>query len=299
MLSTATRSDVAHAIGRATAFFAERETRAGVLARRLLGTASTRDAVLADHLTRERRQRTRMDGSTDGSLVKSAWTALELLQLDCPPDHAGVVRTMGWVLARQSQPGRFGEECSDERHAQGLCQHFLSGFFSPGPTDVGVAPLSFPSGVTVHGEEEARFAASCFALRVVLRARQERRQTVLDHVRSLLNLGQVWSGWGGRWPPDLVLFALSGLAQAPLELQDRVEGLAAQVARRQRADGSWAGADLIHAVDVMLTLPTAHAAVRAAVPQICRLSHDGEIFEDPEAEERSLIALRGLKAAAA
>ena len=56
---------------------------------------------------------------------------------------------------------------------------------------------------------------------------------------------------------------------------------------------------MIHAVDVMLTLPTAHAAVRAAVPQICRLSHDGEIFEDPEAEERSLIALRGLKAAAA
>mgnify|MGYP006174181363 CR=1 FL=1 len=43
------------------------------------------------------------------------------------------------------------------------------------PVDVPLGPLTFPVGITIREETDARFAASCFALQAVLRARQERR----------------------------------------------------------------------------------------------------------------------------
>ncbi len=296
-MSTSARPAIAAARARLADFFAPRQTRAGVTARRLLGAAAPGDPVLADHLIREMRERTRMDGSTDGSLVKSSWTLLGLVQLDCPPDHASVVRTGGWILARQNQPGRFGEGCDDERHNRGLCQHALAGFFTPGSVDDLIAPLTFPIGVTLADEGEARFAASCLALRAMLRARQERRQGIVDHVVSLLNLGEIWGGWAGPWSPDLVLFALGGVASAPLDHREKVERLADQVARRQRKDGAWDVADDIHAADVMLAIPsaTAQAAVKAAGPVIAAMV--GELATDAT-EERSLVALRALLASA-
>ena len=213
-----------------------------------------------------------------------------------PQTRRLVVRVVGWLLARQQQAGRFGEGCTDDRHARGLCHHFLSGFFSPASPEEPVAPLAFPFGTTLRDEAEARFAASCFALRAVLRARQERRPGVLDHVTGLLSMGQVWGGWGGPWSQDAVLFALGGVAHAPLDYRERVERLAGGIARRQRPDGHWNGADQILALDVMLSIPAemAQAAVRAALPGLCSQAREGTLFADPATEDRSLIALRAL-----
>jgi hypothetical protein len=156
--------------------------------------------------------------------------------------------------------------------------------------------LTTPVGVTIREENHARFVASCLALRAALRARQGKRQGVLDHVSALLNLGEMWGGWGGPWPGDVVLFALSAVAPAPLEYRERVERLAGQIARRQRKDGAWDGTDPIHAIDVMLSIPSAaaQAAVRAALTQVLSLVRDGELFTDTVVEERSLVALRAL-----
>jgi hypothetical protein len=287
-------------LARAQAFFAERQTRPGVLARRILGTALPGDTQLVGHLERERRRRTRMDGSVEGSLVTTAWTAMELLQLEYPPDHAGVVRIVGYVLARQGQPGRFGEGCTEERHARGVCQHFLPGFFSPAPIDVPLGPLTFPIGVTVRQEDEARFAASCFALQTVLRARHERRQPVRDHVLALLELTPLWNAWGGDWAPDLVFFALAAVAAGPLDYRDRVDEVTGWVADRQRSDGTWAGADPVHALDAMLRVPNdpARSAVHRGRQVVEQLADEGALFAEDDQEERSLVALRVLAAAA-
>ena len=64
-----------------------------MLARRMLGVEAPEEDVLVEHLIRERRRYTRMDGSSQGSLMTTAWATWELLQLDCPADHAVVVRT--------------------------------------------------------------------------------------------------------------------------------------------------------------------------------------------------------------
>jgi hypothetical protein len=282
-------------------YFRDRMTRAGLLARRLLGLATPQDAELAEHLIRERRHRTRLDGSMDGALVPTAWAAWELLQLGAPADNAGVVRTIGFLLGRQDQPGRiFGEGCRPYTHEHRICCHYLSGFFSAGPEESPIAPLTFPTGVTIAGEREARFAASCFALRSVIRAGEDGREGVRRHVASLLQLPEVWSGSGTElWNQNLAFFALGGVALAPLDLREAAARAVAQVAGQQRPDGTWEGADLLHALDMLLLAPTqeARTAVRRAAPAVASLLKEETLLEGTAGEERGLIALRALASA--
>lgn len=282
-------------------FFRPRQTRAGVLARRLFQIPTPEDEELVEHLVRERRRQTRLDGSLDGSLVATAWAAWELLQLDCPPDHAGVVRTVGYLLGQQDQPGRYGEGCDPRRHERRTCHHEVSGFFSPGTVDQKIAPLTFPSGVTVEGESEARFAASCFALRTVLKAQEDRRASVRRHLDSLLKLPDLWSGWGKKWPPDLVFFAVGALALAPWELRARAAPAISYVVNNQNRDGSWSGASPFHAVDMLALAPAPEAreAVARTAPLLCSLIQEPAVLEGPAGEELALITLRALKAAEA
>ena len=298
MTVTDQMSDIDRAIQRTQAFFRGRQTKAGVLARQMV-RPDPGDAALTEHLIRERRLRTRMDGSIEGSLILTACTVCELLELRCPLDHAAVVRTLGFVLARQDQAGHAFEGCSPERHAQQLCHHYVSGFFSAAPRDRELAPLAFPSGVEVSGEEEARFAASCFALRVVLRAREERRDGVRRHLESIVALTSDWQPGGGGWSVDLVLFALSGLALAPPQYRGHMARLTEGVAALQQPTGEWQQAHMFHALDVLLAIPTpaAQECVRKAVPHLSGLQRDSGAFDEADSEAKALIALRAMKLA--
>jgi hypothetical protein len=297
MAATLTREQTA-ARARLTDYYRDRQTRAGVLARRILGITLPQDADLTAHLISERRRRTRLDGSVDGALIPTAWLAWELLQLESPTDHAGVVRTVGFLLTQQDQPGRFfGEGCRPYLHERRLCNHYVGGFFSAGAPEHPVAPVTLPVGVPVTEEQQARFAASCFALRTVMRAGEDRREGVQRHAASLLDIPGLWSEWGGgAWSPDVTLFALGAIALAPLDLRERSAQAASQIIARQQADGSWPGADLFHALDMLMLVPTAEAraAVRRAAPQLCSRVKDGETPSGDAGEERGLIALRAL-----
>ena len=294
------RGERSAARARLAEYFRERKTRAGVLARRLLNAPAPDDAVLAEHLIRERRMQSRIDGSMDGGLIGTAWAAWELLQLEAPTDQAGVVRTVGFLLGRQEQPGRiFGEGCRPYMHERRLCSHYLGGFFSAAPEEHPLAPLTFPSGVVVSDERGARFAASCFALRVVIRAGEDRREGVQRHVASLLDLDSLWSWEDEAWTPDARLFAFGAIASAPLAQRDRAAQRRAGVLERQGPDGSWPGADPFHALDMVLQGPTpeARAAVARAAPLLSGLILEDDALEREAGEERGLIALRALTVA--
>jgi hypothetical protein len=290
-----TASAIDNAVDAVAEFFRDRESRCGVLARRILGLRRPADDDLRDHLVRERRRRTRMDGSVGGSLVDTAWLAWELLELGCPSDHAAVLRTLGFVASRQDAPGHFAEGCTERAHEARLCRHYLGGFFSPGSRDVAVAPLSFPSGLVVAGEARARFAASCFALRSALRGGEERRTTVVRHVDALLTLDALWEARTEEWPLDLALFGLGALAFAPLGTRSSVAPLIARVLDRQAADGSWPGTDPWHALDMLVAMPVERVRLgvqRAVGPILAAQDASGAFGGDHE--ERTFIALRAL-----
>jgi len=268
---------VDHALERAARFFAQRETIAGVVARRVLGQPAPRDADLADHLIRERRRRSRLDGSLGGSLVLTARALWELLELGAERDHAAVVRLAGFLLQQQDRPGRWSDD-----GAAG------TGFFSPGLRTSPIAPLQLPSGTVFTDEEDARFVASCLALRAVLRAGHENRGPVIKHLESLLRLRIL--------EPHLGFVVLAAFGMAPPSYWTRIEPLVAEAARHQRDDGTWPDVTSFHAVDLLMSVPTraARALVVRAAPYLASHQTPSGAFDPTENEAMALIGLRAL-----
>ncbi len=290
-------TELNRALDSVAAFFESRQTRAGVVARRLLGSARPDDERLISQLISERRRKTRLDGGIGGWVSATTWSAWELLQLGCPPDHMGLSRMIGYLLARQDAPGRFGEGCSERRHKLGYCHHFISGFFSPGSKDETAAPLVFPSGAVITKEWDARFAVSCFALRTVLHARQERRDAVRRHIDSLVFLAERWEQDEFPVNRDVAFTAMAAIAAAPLGQRERAVRIAERLIERQRPDGTWENASHYHAVDALLALSTPiaqEAMIRAAQKIVADQRPDGS-FDEQVNEEIALIALRAIR----
>ncbi len=284
------------AIERLRLFFAEGATRQAVLARQVLGEPATGDEVLARRLADDMRAETRMDGSIAGEVVATIWRAHELMDLGCAGDHAGTVRVLGWVLDLQAKPGAFSDGCSAPRHAQRTCEHFISGFFSPGPWVQRFAPVMLPNGKVFRAEPAARFAVSCLALRAALRGRLEHRPQVRQHLLSLIQLHEHWHDWNGYLAPDAIIAGIHALAFSSAEHGEVRSRLATFVAANQGDDGSWLQADLFHTLDALhaLNTPEAHAAVRRAVPALLGRQRIDGSFGSTAQQERALIALRAL-----
>ncbi|MCZ6915625.1 MAG: hypothetical protein O7I93_02510 [Gemmatimonadetes bacterium] len=269
-----------------------------MVARQLLGITRPDDDRLADHLIRERRRKTRLDGSVDGALQDTAWSAWALLRLGCTKGHAGLDRMIGFLLSRQDQPGRFGEGCSERRHPIANCMHFMSGFFSPGPVDRAIAPLALPTQAVILTEFGARFAVSCIALRTVLRAGEDQRGAVVAHIESLFHLVDGWQQQS-QFPDslDLVFTTLGALGLAPLEYRERVEKTADLIIGLQNAEGTWGGTSIFHALDGMMAIRSdaAQRAIGRALPHVLALQRASGAFDDAESDELALIALRAVR----
>jgi hypothetical protein len=261
-------------------YFADRRTRQGLLARRLLSRLVPADAALADHLVRERRVATRMDGSLGGNLVRTAWAAWELIDLGHDQQSAGTVRLVGYLLSRLGQA------------PAGDPPMFVSA------DAMEAAPVPLPSGCVFDDPGDAVFAAGALALKVVLRAGGEERPAIRSHVLALRGSESLWALRAGHRPVDLAAAALGALALAPLDLRDQLETGARVIAAAQDKDGTWPDADFFHVLEAMIATgaPAAHETVQRAVPALlARQASDGSFGEH---EERALIALRALLRAA-
>jgi hypothetical protein len=250
------------------AFFVDRDTRPGILARQLTGREKPGDARLAEILAGERRARTRMDGSIDGSLVRTAWTAWELMDLGAHALHGGLDRVVSWALAQVES----GTQPSD------------------------AAPLTLPNGAVIPEAEGAAFAARCLGLRVLLRARREARPRIAQLVDELASAPQ---------PPtlDLSACALAALALMPPPHRRHLDGLVHRLGRAQGSDGGWKEADLFHMLEalVLAGIRPARVVVAQAAPALGTGLRDDGSFDDPPHDalhdERALIALRALQIA--
>jgi len=311
------------AVERVTAYFDARDTRAGVTARRLLARPRPDEDRLAAALVRERRAKIRSDGSVDGDLVATAWLAWELMELGVAHDAEPLRRTVKWLLGRQDRDG--SQCCLPRRQELKVNEHSVGGFFAYRASGRTVRRLVLPNGAAAVSDQGARFMASCFALRSVLRAGQMEAEAlaqapangrprvaaaakrksapgVLDlplvrrHVGSLLALPKMWDAWGGLWQPTLTVGALAAIAWAPLPFRAQLPILAEHLALNQKPDGSWRNLDMIPAVDALVAvrLPQAREAVALAAPKLARLqTPKGTIGSGALAEERTLAALRG------
>jgi hypothetical protein len=315
------------AVERATAYFDARDSRPGVVARRLLGRPRADDEKLAAAMVRERRAKIRSDGSVGGDLVATAWLAWELMDLGRGLDDESVRRTTKWLLGRQDKDG--AECCLPRRHALADGAHSIGGFFAYRSAGRTVRRLVLPNGAAAVSDQGARFMASVFALRAVLRAGQleadaQAQRTaagrapfvgraklaaapraplnvleqplVRRHIGSLLELPKMWDTWGGLWQPTLTVGALAAIAWSPLPFRNQIPILAEHLALNQKPDGSWRNLDTVAAVDALVSvpLPQAREAVALAAPKLAKEQNQkGTIGSGPYVEERTLAALRG------
>lgn len=288
-------SSATEAIERLSLFFAERPTRQGILARQVLRRTAPGDDALTRRLLEVMRNETRMDGSVTGAVVPTIWRAHEFMDLGYRGDETSCARIMGWILQLQQKPGAFSQGCDRIRHTNRVCEHFISGFFSPAPPEHRLAPVMLPNGKVFRAEAAARFAVSCLALRAVLRARFD-GTTINQHVLSLIQLHELWNDWDGYFAADAIVAGIHALAFVPEPHRAILSQLAALVAARQAEDGSWPNADLFHTLEALLALGTAEAraAVRQAVPALLSRQRTDGSFGSTAQQERALIALRSL-----
>lgn len=277
-------------------FFAAASTRQALLARQALGDPSPEDDMLAGRLVDDMRAETRMDGSIAGAVVPTIWRAHELMDLGCEGNHAGTVRVLGWILGLQGKPGAFSDGCTPARHAHRVCEHFISGFFSPAAPEERLTPVMLPNGKVFRTEPAARFAISCLALRAALRGRLEGRPLIERHLLSLLQFQEQWQDWNGYFAGDAIVAGIHALAFVPGSHREILPQLASTLAANQAEDGSWPNADLFHTLEALLALGTAeaHAAVRRAVPVLLARQRVDGSFGTTAQQERALIALRAL-----
>jgi hypothetical protein len=288
-------SPATEAIERLSLYFAELPTRQGVLARRALRRPGSGDEALTRRLLEKMRNETRLDGSVTGAVVPTIWRAHEFMDLGYRGDETSCARIMGWILQLQQKPGAFSQGCNPVRHANRVCEHFISGFFSPAPPEQRVAPVMLPNGKVFRAEPAARFAVSCLALRAVLRGHFD-GAAIDQHVLSLIQLHELWNDRNGYFAADAIVAGVHALAFAPEPHRAIRSQLAVLVAVRQAVDGSWPNADLFHTLEALLALDTAEAraAVRQAVPALLSRQRADGSFGSTAQEERALIALRSL-----
>jgi hypothetical protein len=283
-------------VERLALYFGAMRTRQGILARAALGTPDAGDAELAEELAAGMAAELRADGSAGGAAVPTIRRAHELLDLGRPPSDPAVARVLEWLMERQGKPGAYGEGCDKARHAQRLCEHWLRGFFAPAAVAERLAPITLPNGKVYRAEPAARFAISCLGLRAALRAGFGDRPGVVQHLESLRELAEQWTGWTGFFAPDVIVAGLHALTLGGPSYRETVRTLVDMVAAHQREDGLWPSADLFATLEALLAsgLPAAHAAVRRTLPALGeRQRVDGTLGPTAQ-QERALIGLRAL-----
>lgn len=283
-------------VERLARYFRPLRTRQGVLARAALGTPDADDGALASRLADGLAAELRPDGSVGGAVVPTIWRGQELLDLGRGQDDPAVARILAWLLERQGKPGAYGAGCDKERHAQRVCEHWMGGFFATASATERLAPITVPNGKVFRAEPAARFAVSCLALGVALRAGLLQRPAIRQHLESLRTLAEQWTEWTGFFAPDVILGGLHALALGGPDYRPTVETLVELVAAHQGGDGEWPNADLFLALEALVASggPRARAAVRRAAPALAERQRPDGSFGAMAREERALIGLRAL-----
>jgi hypothetical protein len=257
-----------------------------IIARREAGVPQPADAANAAVLARELTRFAGPDGSWGSDML---WTAESLLLMrELVPEPAGEERRVvdagcAWLLARQDQPGRFGEGCDPIMHEAALCEHFVTGFFSASPPGATLAGVTLASGGRFPNDGAARFGISCLALQALLvwGVRDPAVDRHLTPLRAII----ARHAPAPNGPIDLAAYAVgvAAVAEATTSEPGRVAALAGltRLAAQQRADGSWPGVDLFHVLQVLLRatrllhrLPAADAAILRAAGMLSLMVGD-------------------------
>jgi hypothetical protein len=249
-----TASPVADALTRTERLLLEQPVLESFIARREAGETRHDDQETADALAAELAAHQSPDGSWGGSLQHTAEALLLLSELSPSARMSDeIARGLAWLRARRREEGVFGEPCTPDQHAAGICRHFAGGFFSPGPSNVSFAGTTLSNGLRLASDSDARLGLSALALRAVLAHSSASTDDLLqvDALRRIADL--LFRDPNGISVPA-ALTVITTLALAPRNATHLsiVHGALSRLVRLQRGDGSWPGAEMFHVAETLL-----------------------------------------------
>jgi len=282
------------AVDRGRGWLSERRDYYGYLARR---DRSRGAPELARHLRGDLLAKQGRDGRWgSGDLAASAEALWQLLDLTLPSNAASVTRGLDWLYGRRDGDGAYGSGCAPARHAQRLCEHYISGFFSPGPSD-DPQEITLPNGQSVTSDVGARLLTSERALRSALRANptDPRASRSVTGLRSL----PLYLEYGGAFTPAVLIGALQALAWADgLHSSELNVGLQL-LADEQDNDGTWSNVEFFFVLETLLEVRHLLSArmFSRAVPRLLESQHKNGTWGRRHAAAQTWIAVRVLEEA--
>lgn len=246
-------------------------------------------------------------GAWGGELLTTAEALLTIHELrsagQVVEQDPAIGRTHDWIASRRGVAGSWADGCSPDRHRQGLCHHFIGGFFSPAPPEVPYAEARLRVGARLTGDSEVRLVSSITALRSALSWGVRARDDAL-HLAALRHLVRTW---GDDPSANLSTGSLLAAVHALIISGTVEDGEAAEwglrlICGKQRGDGSWVETDAFQALDVISAAVDADVCVelmRRALWHGARLliatqQDDGSWGADHGAR-RALVAWRALR----
>ncbi len=257
--------EIQDAVDRGRDRLGERHDYYGFLARQ----DATRGAPeLARHLRGDLLAKQDRDGSWgDGDLGVSTDALWLLLDLGMAAGSAPVTRGLNWLYDRRGEEGSYGSGCTPAKHEQRLCEHYLSGFFSPGPSDEPLE-LVLPNGQAVHSDVGARLLASQRALRSALRADSSdpRASESVAGLRSV----PLYMEYGGGFAAPLLVGALQALAWAGGPHSSELTVGLETLSNAQEKDGTWPKVEFFFVLETLLEIkhPQAVQMLRRSLPRL-------------------------------
>jgi hypothetical protein len=258
------------AVDRARDWLVERRDYYGYLARRDSGRGAPE---LAWHLRGDLRAKQGPDGSwNEEDLAASAEALWRLLDLGLPSDSPVVEKALDWLYGRRDQEGAYGSGCTPARHEGRICEHYISGFFSPGPSDQ-PQEVTLDNGQSVTSDVGARLLMSERALRTALRAwPADPRAT--GSVLGLRGL-PLYLEYGGSYTPAVLVGALQALAGREGVHSSELEAGLESLAGAQEKDGGWPNVEFFFVLETLLEMrhPAAERMLRQAAPRLLETQH--------------------------
>gem|GEM_PF-363036 len=258
------------AIEAAREWLGERRDYCGYLARR----DATRGAPeLARHLRGDLMAKQGSDGSwNDGDLAASAEAIWRLLDLGLGADSLAVSRGLDWLYSRRDAEGAYGSGCTPARHEQRVCEHYISGFFSPGPSDE-PQEITLSNGQVVTADASARLLASARGLRSALRAKPDdpRANASVSGLRGL----PLYLEYGGTFTPAVLVGALQALAWVEGVWASELEAGLETLVAAQEEDGCWPNVEFFFVLETLLEInhPLAQRMLKRTIPRILESQH--------------------------
>ena len=283
--------DVWSAAESARAWLARLSDYLGYMVRRQSGRGAPE---LAGHLRGDILARQREGSWDEGDLVQTAEALWQLMELGLRPEAPATSRALEWMYSRRDLDGAFGHGCTPSRHEQQLCEHYLSGFFSPGPA-AETQEITLPSGQAVSSDIGARLLASERATRTALRAKPDDSR-IASSVLGLRGL-PLYLEYGGNFTPAVLVGAMQALAWTRGEILAEVNAGLETLAANQDADGTWPNVELFFVLEALLEVkrPRADELLAKAVPRLLDSQHKNGSWGRRHQRAQTWIAVQVLE----